>query len=135
MQPWIAAIASTLGVSVLMFFSSLALAWAVIVRLPVDYLTRIGRPQPTLTHHPPIRRVVIVTLRNALGILLLGLGLVMLITPGQGILFILMGLSLVDLPGKQTLVRKLLKRPAILKGLNRIRRSAHRPPLEAPPHK
>ena len=48
-------------------------------------------------------------------------GLVMLITPGQGVLSILLGLALVDVPGKRTLERKIFQRPPVLKLVNRLR--------------
>jgi hypothetical protein len=54
----------------------------------------------------------------------------MFFTPGQGILTLLLGMSLVDVPGKQRLMRKLIRRPRVLKVINRLRAKADQPPLE-----
>jgi hypothetical protein len=56
----------------------------------------------------------------------------MLLTPGQGILSIVVGLMLLDFPGKLILVRKILTKPRIFRTINRMRTTAKRPPLE--PH-
>ena len=49
--------------------------------------------------------------KNALGIMLVLLGILMSIpgVPGQGILTILLGIMLIDLPGKRALEYKILK--------------------------
>ena len=53
----------------------------------------------------------------------------MLFLPGQGILTLVMGALLMDYPGKFQLERKIVKTPAILKGLNWLRAKANKPPL------
>lgn len=53
----------------------------------------------------------------------------MLVTPGQGVLTILIGLSLLDLPGKRAVERRLIGNPAVLRAVNALRAKAHRPPL------
>lgn len=68
-------------------------------------------------------------LKNLLGGVLLAAGIVMLITPGQGILTIMAGLWLVDLPGKRQWERSLIGRPQVLKSINWIRQKAGQPPL------
>ena len=49
--------------------------------------------------------------------------------PGQGVLTILAGLTLIDFPGRHPLVRSIIGRPAILAALNRLRARFKRPPL------
>jgi hypothetical protein len=49
--------------------------------------------------------------------------------PGQGILTILIGVMLLDFPGKRRLERWLVRRPAVFKGINRIRARFDKPPL------
>ena len=66
---------------------------------------------------------------NIIGCGLILAGLVMLFLPGQGILTLVMGLLLVDYPGKFRLERRLVKTPAILNSLNWLRRKAKKPPL------
>jgi hypothetical protein len=71
------------------------------------------------------------TAKNLLGVLVIALGVVLSLPgiPGQGILTILIGVLLLDIPGKRRLVRWLLRRPRLLKPLNRLRRWFGREPL------
>jgi len=54
----------------------------------------------------------------------------MFFAPGQGILTLLLGISLMDVPGKQKLERKIVERPAVLKAINKLRARANKPPLD-----
>ena len=56
-------------------------------------------------------------------------GVIMLIGPGQGVLTILIGLILMDIPGKRPLEAKLIKRPIILAAVNNCRAKYNKPPL------
>ncbi len=53
----------------------------------------------------------------------------MLMTPGQGLLTILVGLVLTDFPGKHKIEQKLIAMPKVLSSLNWIRAKAKKPPL------
>jgi hypothetical protein len=75
----------------------------------------------------------LITLKNVVGIVLLMAGIVMLFTPGQGILTILLGLSFVDFPGKRGLERRIVGNPVVLDKINSLRARANRPPLEISP--
>jgi hypothetical protein len=77
-------------------------------------------------------RAVGIVGKNLAGAVLLVLGLVMALPgiPGQGILTMIIGITLVDFPGKQRLERRLIGRPAVLRRLNRLRARFRRPPLE-----
>jgi hypothetical protein len=57
----------------------------------------------------------------------------MLFTPGQGVVTLLVGLSLLDLPGKRRFERRLIERPPVRRALDGLRRSVRRPPIEIPP--
>jgi len=59
-------------------------------------------------------------------------GIAMLVLPGQGLLSILIGVTLLNFPGKYALERRIVGRPAVSRTLNRIRARARRPPLEIP---
>ncbi len=71
--------------------------------------------------------------KNLLGGVLVVLGLVMLLTPGQGLLTLLIGLMLMNFPGKYRLERWLVTRPGVLRALNWLRARQGHQPLEAPP--
>jgi hypothetical protein len=49
--------------------------------------------------------------------------------PGQGLLTVLIGLMLVDFPGKLRLERWLIGLPRVLQTVNRLRQRYGRPPL------
>jgi UPF0716 family protein affecting phage T7 exclusion len=72
--------------------------------------------------------------RNVLGALLIIAGIAMLVLPGQGILTILVGLSIVDLPIKHRIMRWLLQQPKVRDGIQHLRESGGKPPLVIPAH-
>ena len=49
--------------------------------------------------------------------------------PGQGILTILLGIMLLDFPGRRKLEHKLVSRPQVLKTINKLRHRFGKPPL------
>jgi hypothetical protein len=59
--------------------------------------------------------------------------MVLLLLPGQGILTLLIGISLLDFPGKRQLEKRIARERHVLKAINWIRAKAGRPPLEVPP--
>jgi len=73
-------------------------------------------------------------LKNVAGFVLLAAGIAMLVLPGQGILTMLIGISLVDFPGKRQLERKLIGQPAVLNTINKVREKFGRPPLTVAHH-
>ena len=115
------------------FVASVVVIPVVIALLPSDYFLRtIRRPLPD----DPLRAVlhaVLHVLKNALGALLVLCGFIMLFIPGQGILTILVGLSLLDFPGKHRLQVRLLNNRRVARFLNWCRAKAKRGPLHLPP--
>jgi len=82
--------------------------------------------------HHTISRTVAYALKIAeilLGLILIVCGLAMLILPGQGIITLLIGLSLVPFPGKDKLERNLLARKSVQSTLNWIRVKANKEPF------
>ena len=116
-------------ISLIVFILSLlSLPWLV-SQIPEDYfLPKKRQPTQWKQLHPIIRLLALIG-KNLIGYGLIVAGLLMLFLPGQGILTLVMGLLLVDYPGKFRLERKLVKTPAILNSLNWLRRKAKRPPL------
>lgn len=112
--------------SVFTFIGTLILVPVLVVRLPVDYFAHPDRHRhPWLTIHP-VFRIFVLMGKNLLGVILVCAGILMLVLPGQGILTILIGLTLIDFPGKFTFERWLVTRPAVLKSVNWLRRRAGR---------
>jgi hypothetical protein len=97
-----------------------------VVRLPADYFL-VSRSEAAA------RRAVVQWIgrvgRNLVGLVFLLAGLAMLVLPGQGLLTMLIGLLLLDFPGKRAIERRLVRRPKILAFLNRIRARRGREPL------
>lgn len=106
--------------SVVAVVASLVLVPRFLAKLPVDYLRRASLPHPSL----PLR-----ILRNVLGALLVLLGVAMLLLPGQGLLTLLVGVLLVDFPGKHRLVVRAMSKPKVLALVNRLRAHRGSPPL------
>lgn len=120
------------GVFVVSFLGSVIGAAVVLCRLPVDHLRRdIGS---TDLERPRWQRVLLKIAKNALGVLLVLLGVVLSLpgVPGQGLLTILIGVILLDLPGKQRFERRLMTRPAVFTAVNGIRARFGREPLLPP---
>ncbi len=57
---------------------------------------------------------------------------VMLVTPGQGIVTLLIGLLLMNFPGKYRVERWLVLQPGVLRGLNWLRQKRGHQPFDAP---
>ena len=125
---------------IVFILSLLSLPWLV-AQIPEDYfLPKKRQPTQWKQLHPIIRLLALIG-KNLIGYGLIVAGLLMLFLPGQGILTLVMGLLLVDYPGKFRLERKLVKTPAILNSLNWLRRKAKKtavgdvrcPLIEIPP--
>ena len=117
------------GASLVTFIATLiAVPW-LIVRIPSDYFAHRKRVRtPAIRRHPIVRWSFLLG-KNLLGYLLIAAGIAMLVLPGQGILTMLLGFILVDLPGKYRFERWLVARPLVLKTINLLRRRAGHDPL------
>ena len=113
------------------FAVSLGLTIAVVIRIPADYFVAEHVPLPFAGHSLPVRVAARAGL-NLLGLLLVVLGVVLSLpgVPGQGLLTILFGVMLLDIPGKRSIERRIIRRPAILKSVNRLRARYGRPPVQ-----
>ena len=104
----------------------------IVIQLPADYFVRDRRQPVAVSSGHPVIVLLVNALKNVVGVLLIAFGAIMLFIPGQGILTMLIGLMLTNFPGKFHLEQKLVRRPAVLRTLNRVRHRAGREPLEAP---
>jgi hypothetical protein len=114
--------------SIVSFVASVIAIPLILVRLPRDYFCE-RRPRTWFKEHHPVIRVASLALKNLLGAILFAGGLAMLVLPGQGLLTMLIGVSLMDFPGKRALERSIIGRPPVLHAINRIRKKFHQPPL------
>lgn len=69
--------------------------------------------------------------KNVLGVILLVVGIIFSIPgmPGPGLITILLGLVMIDIPGKRPLETRLLKHPTVLSAVNNVRAKYNKPPL------
>lgn len=118
---------------VLLAVTVLATPWLV-AQLPPDYFQR-RHPHPSKVRRnaaQQLRRTLWLIVRNALGVTLMLLGVIMFVTPGPGLVCLVLGLSLTEFPGKHRLLMWLVGQPRVLAALNWLRRRAHRAPFEPP---
>ncbi len=116
--------------SVLTFVGSLVVVPVLVARVPADYFAQAKRPGTLAAAKPRAVRIALRVGKNVLGVLLMFGGLAMLVLPGQGLLTLLIGFMLVDLPGKYRLEKWLVSRPRVASGINWLRRRAGRGPLD-----
>lgn len=110
---------------------SLAVVTIVLVKIPPDHFKKGHHTRFWSGPRPALRATGIIG-KNILGILLVVLGIILSIpgVPGQGLLTVLLGIMLLDFPGKSSLEQKLLNRPGIVNTINRVRERFNKPPLE-----
>ena len=114
--------------SIVGFVGSLIAIPFVLIRLPPQYFDE-RYPRTWMQKHHPVLRWIGLVLKNVVGVVFLLAGLAMLFLPGQGVLTMLIGVSLMDFPGKRHMESKLIGLPAVLKTINKLRHKFGRPPL------
>jgi len=114
--------------SIVFFVGSLIAIPFILMRLPADFFD-IRVPRPWMEDHHPALRVVGHLVKNVIGAIFLFVGFLMLFLPGQGILTMLIGISMLDFPGKRKVEAKLIGLPAVLNTINGMREKFGKPPL------
>jgi hypothetical protein len=117
-------------VFVITFAVSLAVISFILVKLPASYFQSSHNHEFLADKKPAVRWAGLIG-KNLLGAVLVLLGIVMSVpgVPGQGILTILLGVILLDIPGKRRLEQKILSQPKVLEKINGLRRKFSKPPL------
>ncbi len=120
------------ALSVVFFVGSLIAIPFILVRLPTDFFdTRV--PRRWMEDHHPVLRVLGHVVKNVVGAVFLFAGFLMLFLPGQGILTMLIGVTMLDFPGKRRLEAKMIGQPAVLSTINNMRQKFGKPPLTIAP--
>jgi hypothetical protein len=131
---WASAHASALRwlstISLLTFVGTLLLVPAMAARIPEDYFSRPERRRIPWAQHHPLWRAVLVTMKNLLGATIFLFGLALLVLPGQGLLTMAIGITLLDFPGKYRVERWLVGRAPLLRAINALRLRAGKAPLD-----
>lgn len=115
--------------SVVTFLATLVLGPLMVVWAPHDYFTHQRRRATVLTTRHPLVRMLVLVVRNTLGLVLLVAGVLMLVLPGQGLLTIVAAIIVADFPGKYRLERWIVSHRSIRNAIDWLRRRAGRRPL------
>lgn len=126
---WPLAIALGVGLPALSFVAGLL----VVVFLPADFFVREEITQGITRGRRALRLAGKVG-KNLLGGLTFVAGFVMALplVPGPGVLFMLIGLVLLDFPGKRALISRGLRQPGVLASVNRVRARFGKAPVLSP---
>lgn len=116
--------------SVLTFVGSIIVVTVVLVKLPANYF-HSSHERAFLAGRHLVVRLLGTFFKNLTGIVLVFFGVVMSLpgVPGQGVLTILLGIMLLDFPGKREMEAKLVSRPKVFRTINRLRARFGKPPL------
>lgn len=115
--------------SLIVFVGSLLAMPFLVSAIPAKYFASSEAPPSRLKLLHPVLRLFLLGVKNTFGALFLLAGLVMLVTPGQGVLCILLGLSFLNFPGKRRLEFWIVRKPKVLKALNWMRGKTGKPEL------
>ena len=116
------------ALSFVFFIGTLIAIPFILVRLPADYFD-VRVPRPWMQDHHPVLRVGGHIVKNVVGAVFVFAGFLMLFLPGQGVLTMLIGISMLDFPGKRKLEAKLIGQPTVLSVINNMRKRRGKPPL------
>ena len=102
----------------------------VLVRLPTDYFApRVARP--FMIGWPWPLRWGGLLIKNVLGVLVVMIGVALSLPgiPGQGVLIVLLGLMLLDIPGKRAIAYRVVRLPSVIATINKLRARYGKVPL------
>lgn len=116
-------------ISLITFIGTLIVVPWLIMRIPTDYFASEERQVAAWSDQHPAVRWLLLIAKNLFGAVLVVMGIAMLVLPGQGLLTILIGLVLLNFPGKYRLERWLVLRRPILRSVNWLRRRGGRESL------
>ena len=118
------------GLFLITFIGSLVVTAWVVVRIPANYF-HSSHAREFWTDQPAAIRWAGIVAKNIAGVALVILGILMSLpgVPGQGLLTILIGIILMDFPGKAALERRVVGLPKILETINWVRRRRGHAPL------
>jgi hypothetical protein len=113
------------------FLINLGIVSFILVKLPADHFSKKRKTKFWAGPRPAIHAAK-VSGKNIAGVLLVALGIVLSLpgVPGQGLLTVLLGIMLLDFPGRHRLEQKLLSKPSIVSTINRLRGRFDKPPLQ-----
>jgi archaellum biogenesis protein FlaJ (TadC family) len=122
-----------LAISLFSFLATLIAVPIILVRIPQDYFVYTNRHRITWQNRNRFMRLPLLLIKNLLGLIFILLGILMLVLPGQGLLTILIGLVLLDFPGKYRVERWFVNQTVVLRSINWVRLKAGKDELVVSP--
>lgn len=131
-QYWESLTWTKITVGTILLLVSIAVSYVavifVMVKIPADYFS-----SSYVKNHQNDKNFMYrwggTILKNIVGFLIILLGIAMIFGPGPGALTILLGLIMMDIPGKRPLETKLIKQPTVFNAINNLRSKYNKPPL------
>ena len=120
------------ALSMVFFVGTLIAIPFILVRLPADYFD-VRVPRTWMEDHHPVLRLFGHIVKNVVGAIFVFAGFLMLFLPGQGVLTMLIGISMLDFPGKRKIEATLIGQPTVLSVINGMRQKFNKPPLRLAP--
>jgi len=117
-----------------LFLLSLAFSFGsiavVMVKIPANYFSPHYNESFLPNSSVAVRWGAVIA-KNVFGVFLILLGLALSLpgVPGQGALTILLGIIMLDIPGKRPLEARIIKRPTVLAAVNKLRKRWGKPEL------
>jgi hypothetical protein len=121
-------IALGLSFTVITIIASYGLIVIGMIKIPANYFSSTYVREINKDKHFSIRWAAFIV-KNIIGFLIIIAGIIMIFTPGPGVPTILLGLILMDIPGKRPLEARLIQRPMVLSAVNDLRAKYNKPPL------
>lgn len=120
------------SISAFTFLLSLLLVPFLVRKIPEDYFLEEDPEADAIREKYSGLRILFLILKNFFGWIVLLSGILMLLTPGQGVLTILIGVMMINFPGKRRLEIKLVSLKPLKRAINWMREKGNKPPLKLP---
>ncbi len=120
------------GISLSILIVSAIAVPIIIGRMPHDYFLESSETAEEIREQHPALRIAFLVLKNLIGGTLVLGGILMIITPGQGILTIMIGLLLMNFPGKHHFEIWLIRLGPLNRAIQWMRKRAGKRPLQLP---
>ncbi|MFL2554543.1 MAG: PGPGW domain-containing protein [Candidatus Rariloculaceae bacterium] len=119
-----------LTISSIFFVFGLIVMPILAICIPPNYFLSDYRNPPS--RFPPHIGIALAVIKNIVGAFCVVTGILLLVLPGQGLITLILGLMIMNYPGKYALERRLIRLPNVLSTINWLRDKFEKQPLESP---
>lgn len=116
-------------ISIVTFAISIICIPLLVARLPRDYFKRAPQRSATTQRRVTSGYLLLLIVRNIAGLALLLAGIAMLFLPGQGIITMIIGLVIMQVPFKRKLIYRMTRPLSVRHGLDWLRTRMKREPF------